>query len=254
MIRIPAKTFQAFCAADCGIIEQCLAAFPATYGRLAAAIGDHFVCESVTRSPFGPSVPLRTDIDELMRLIVDCALSWHERIASVAGLSAPDTDSWRHRALGPYAPRLLAASVAVLTAPGRVSALLALGREPMLRPSASPVTRSAPVIGKPGWDTTMVEADGSDAGLELLRLDYLSRSALLETDAAPVRFIGVPCRNCQKNALQLAPPAQHDGDPQFHSICTVCRDVMDEPTFHAWAKAWANYYGNRLTPAMAANS
>ena len=92
----------------------------------------------MTRSPFGPSVPIRTDIDELMRLIVDCALSWHERIAAVAGLSAPDTDSWHRRALGPYAPRLLAASVAVLTAPGRVSALIALGPEPMLRPQRPP--------------------------------------------------------------------------------------------------------------------
>ena len=30
----------------------------------------------------------------------------------------------------------------------------------------------------------MVAADGSDAGLEVMRIDFLSRSALLETDAA----------------------------------------------------------------------
>ena len=245
----PAASYQTFCFADRGIIAECLAEIPHTYVRLSIAVRQHYTSEKTVHMPFGPSIPLNATADELARLLVDAVCSWHERVAQVARLSGPDTCDWHERSLGVYAARLLVASVPVLSA--HVDVLLGLQAEAMVRPRCSPVARTGTVLAEHG-DTILVSAGGSDAGLELLRLDFLARAALQETKPAPVRFIGVPCRSCQKNALQLAAPAQHDGDQQFYSICIICRDVMDEITFHAWTKAWANYYGNRVTPAMAA--
>lgn len=248
--RLPAMGYQAFCPRDRAIVGECLAELPATYARLALALGDHITAEAMIRVPFGPSVPLRTDVDEILRLIIDCAMAWHERVAAVARLYVPDTEDWHRRALGPYAPALLAFSAPVLLA--HLDALLALAPEAMLRPCASPVTRTARVLSN-GGDTALVEAGGADAGLEVLRLDYLARSAMLETRPSPERLLGVPCANCERRALQRAMPAQHDGDPDWYSACSFCGDLMDEPDYRQHCRRYAAFYRDRMTPAMVAS-
>ena len=284
-VRTPASGPRAFCEADDRIIEAALRAFPSTWARLWPSLLEHVTAEILVRIPFGPSAPIRCDVDEVLRAMVDCALSWHERVAAVDGTLTPpggddeDEPDWRQRSLGRHAPVLMGQSSRRLA--GRVSALTGLAPEPMVRPElvasmgcgtpvADPVLswdeRVAAVAGVPLADvrglaaggpcapggTVMVSAGGAEAGSEILRLDYLARAAMGEIEPAPVCLIGVPCRECQRQALQLAPPAQHDGDTQHYSICSWCRDVMEEPDYRAWVKSWAAYYRDRVTPAMAA--
>ena len=39
--------------------------------------------------PFGPRIPVRLDIDTLMRAIVESLSSWHERVAAADSLTYP---------------------------------------------------------------------------------------------------------------------------------------------------------------------
>ena len=248
-VRTPASGPRAFCEADDRIIEAALRAFPSTWARLWPSLLEHVTAEILVRIPFGPSAPIRCDVDEVLRAMVDCALSWHERVAAVAGLATPDTQEWRRRSLGRRGQAALGESVAVLQE--RVSVLTGLQGEPMVRPELVALMGCG-VPHRVIDGTVLMEADGASAGSEVLRLDYLARAAMGEIEPAPVCLIGVPCRECQRPALRLAPPAQHDGDTQLYSVCSWCRAAMEEPDYRAWVKSWAAYYRDRVTPAMAA--
>ena len=247
--RTPARSYQPVCTADRSILADCIWAAPATYRRLSAAIGIHVVADSVGRTPFGPSVPLRCDIDMLMRGLVDACMSWLERVAAVARLSCPPTETWRRRSLNGHAVTLVEEAAPVLRA--HVDAVLALPAEAMMRPACSPAARTAEALGAWG-DYALLVSDGGTAALEFLALDHAARSALLETPAPVVQLLGVPCRECSRRSLRLAPPKQHDGDADVYSVCSLCRDAMPEPDYRAWSKAWAGYYGSMMTPAQMA--
>jgi hypothetical protein len=245
MRRTPALAYRAFCETDRDLIGAVLDGFPALHGRLAAAIGDFMTAELLIRVPFGPSVLLRTDVDGLMRHIVEVACSWHERVAAVAGLAAPDTQATHARELGPRSGTLLGDACRVLGA--HLDALLALEAEPMVRPRVSWLSSVMPdAVVTGGWrDCLTVCLGGAGAGNELLRLEFLGRAALLETEPAPVRLLGVPCRGCERRTLRRAGPPQHDGDPEWYSECAWCRDLLDGPEYEAWVKANAAYYEQR---------
>lgn len=252
--RKPVMTWRAFCESDRAIIGDCVRAMPATYERLCRALLERVTGEVLVRIPFGPSVPLRVDVDEIMRLIVDAAMTWHERVGRVARLSAPDSARWRAMSLGPLAAALLGPSCAVLGA--HLDVMLGLEPEPMLRPSASPAARAAfgaavfSVIG----DTTLADAGGAQAGLEFQRLDYLARAAMGETAPQVTRLLGVVCANtqCSRMALRLADPPQHEGDTAYLSQCMSCRHLMTEQEYTMWARRNARYWAARLTPAQVA--
>lgn len=251
--REPALCPRAFCETDRSIIGQCLTAFPALHCRLSALTGTFLTAEVLVRAPFGPSVPLRVDVDELMRLIVDVACSWHERVADVARLSVPDTQVTRRIQLGMRAGTLLGPACHILGA--HLDTLLGLEHGPVTRPASSCLSVIVPDAEVAGaWsDTVMLMLSGADAGNEIMRLDYLARSALLETEPAPVRLLGVPCRGCGKAALQRAAPAQHDGDPEFYSVCVLCGDALDDAEYKRWVGMNAKYVETR-TPAQLAAS
>jgi hypothetical protein len=250
--RTPARSYQPFCHTDRAIIGECIDGFPALYGRLASAIGDFLTAEILIRAPFDSSVLLRVDIDGLMRLLVDVACSWHERVAEVAALTAPDTQRTRRLALGAGAGALLPPACGVLTA--HLDALLSLSPGEMMRPQLSwlaSVVPDAPVTG--AWrDSVMLMLGGADAGSEVLKLDYLGRAALLETEPGPARLLGVPCRGCDRRTLRRAPPPQHEGDREWFSQCGTCRDLLDYAEYTAWVRANAAYYVTRVTPAQIA--
>jgi hypothetical protein len=248
--RTPAKTWQAFCSADRTIIGECLDAFPGLYRRLHGAIGDFLTAETLVRAPFGPSVPLRGDVDALMRAMVAVACSWHERVSAVASLAVPDTQASRAAELGMRAGQLLARSCPVLSA--HLDVMLALEPGEMTRPASSaPLCPDATVTGS-HRDSVTVLLSGADAGNEILRLDYMGRSALLETDPAPVRFLGVPCRECDRRQLRRHPPPQHDGDPEWWSVCQLCGDLMTFADYRVWTKRNADFYVARVSPAQVA--
>jgi hypothetical protein len=250
-VRAPAPGYRAFCDADRDLIGAAVAAFPALHQRLAARIGDFFTPEVLIRAPFGPAVPLRLDVDELMRLIVAAACSWHERVAAVAGLAAPDTQATRGAELGLRPQSALIPACRVLGS--HLDALLALEPGPLMRPS-SPLLAAVPggvVTGRARGSLCLL-LSGADAGNEILRLDYLGRAALLETEPGPERLLGVPCRMCDLRSLRRARPPQHDGDPRWHSECMTCGDLMGEDDYRVWVRRNASYWSERVTPAQAA--
>jgi hypothetical protein len=252
--RTPARSYQPFCHADRAIIGECIAGLPALYGRLAGAIGDFMTAEVLIRAPFDSSVLMRVDIDGLMRHLIDVACSWHERVASIAGggLSVPDTQQTRRMELGARAGVLLPPACEVLTA--HLDALLGLQPGEMMRPQVSWLWGVIPdAVVRGAWrDSVLVVLDGRNAGTELLRLDYLGRAALLETEPGPERLLGVPCRGCDRRTLRRAAPPQHEGDTEWYSECASCRDLMDCGEYAAWVRANAAYYVTRVTPAQVA--
>jgi hypothetical protein len=250
--RSPATCTRAFCEKDWSLIARCLSDLPALHGRLHAAIGDHVVREIVLRVPFGPTVPLRLDVDEIMRLIVDCVMTWHERVASDGGLAQVDSAAWRARSLGMRSGDQLPQSVKILA--GHLTTLLGLPASPMLRPSASPAAKAvyaAEIITTAG-ETALTMAGGDTAGNEILRLDWLGRACLLETSAPVERIIGVPCKECERRALVRAAPPQHEGDPEFASCCRYCGDLLAPDEYAEWAALNAAYHRNSQTPAQRA--
>ena len=254
MRRTPGMSYQAFCHTDRDLIGRTLGEFPALHERLAASIGDFLTAELLIRVPFGPSVLIRVDIDGLMRHMVEVACSWHERLAAIAaaGLSAPDTQATRARELGMRSGMLLPDSCRRLAE--HLDALIALEPEPMIRPRVSwlsSVVPDAAVLGS--WrDCLTVALGGAEAGNEILRLDYLGRAALLETEPAPVRLLGVPCRGCDRRTLRRAQPPQHDGDPEWYSECWMCRDLLSLEDYNQWVKRNPAFYVTRVTPAQVA--
>jgi hypothetical protein len=252
MRRTPAMGYRAFCETDRDLIGRTLDAFPALHARLADSVGDFFTAEILIRVPFGPSVLLRVDIDGLMRHMVDVACSWHERVAAVAGLAVPDTQQTRARELGMRSGSLLVTACAVLGS--HLDALLALEAGPMMRPRLSWLSSVVPdaTVGGAWRDSVLLDLSGAEAGNEVLRLDYLGRAALLETEPAPVRLLGVPCRGCDRRTLRRAQPPQHDGDPEFYSECWMCRDLLSYEDYTAWVKRNAAFYVTRVTPAQVA--
>ena len=252
MRRTPAMGYRAFCDTDRDLIGRCLALFPSLHERLSAWVGDFLTAEVLVRAPFGPSVLIRVDIDGLMRHLVEVACSWHERVAAVAGLAPPDTQQTRARELGMRSGQLLAPACEVIGA--HLDALLALEPEPMVRPRVSWLSSVVPDAAVQGaWrDCLSVVLGGAEAGNEVLRLDYLGRASLLETEPAPVRLLGVPCRSCDRRTLRRAAPPQHEGDPEWHSECFMCRDLLSYEEYAQWVKRNAAYYVTHVTPAQAA--
>jgi hypothetical protein len=243
-VRVPARSWQPFCPADRDLAGSVVEGLPALHARLAARIGDFFTPEIMVRAPFGPSVPLRLDVDELMRLIVTAACSWHERVAAVARLALPDTQATRAAELGLRSGALLAPACAVLTS--HLDALLALEPGPVMRPPSALLAAlpDATVTGI-ARGSLCLSLSGADAGNELMHLDYLGRAALLETVPGPERLLGVPCRSCDLRSLRRAQPPQHEGDPEWHSECSACGDLMGETEYSLWVKRNAAYYGTR---------
>ena len=119
------------------------------------------------------------------------------------------------------------------------------------------VLPEALVVGRHG-DELLIEPDGADAGNEVLRLEYVGRAVLAETDPAAEKLLGVPCRSCTDSApsgartLRRAAPPQHEGDPVYVSECSVCGHLMTPDEFRQWVRMNARYWKARVTPAQLA--
>ena len=58
-----------FCESDTRHIERCLEEIPEQYVHLFAELGRPSARGSAVRMPFGPRVPIRVDVDALMKLM-----------------------------------------------------------------------------------------------------------------------------------------------------------------------------------------
>lgn len=243
---IPARGPRAFCSADRAKIAAALSELPRMYVSLSSELGTPVRRESMIHTVFGPKVPLRGDVDEIMHSYAEILSSWHERVAAVASLAAPPARSRQAPAV--------ARALEVLSAEGRLDVLLALPAEPMRRAITYRQMEEAGDIDgtvRAGYVASTPELDGGDAGLEILRLHRRSRAILGETREKPVELLGVPCRvpECNYLALQRAELPSDPSEDGPWSICAECGDVMDETTYREWVALCAAYERNRANPA-----
>lgn len=263
----PALGYRAFCDRDWELIGTCLGDLPAIWLRLAAELHQPAVAETHVHVPFGPSVPVRLDVDAAMRLTAARLAMWEARVRAAAG--------WTSR--NPFAAVVSARAVAeaARTLAKKLSVLLAL--------QAAPATRNFPLNpGRHGQQASIspeileeygdaeimhvgadfiglfVTHDGAMAGLEILHLHYWDRAVLRETPARPEELIGVECRNrdCSIRVLRRADPPWHKGDPEYWSECPGCGNLMTEDDYRLWTGQLAAYHRARLAamPTLSAIS
>ncbi len=248
-VTIPGRAARAFCETDWQIIGRCLrqdqlpadglqSDLPALARRLASAIGDHVIRETRIRVPFGPSVPLRLDVDAHLRSMASRLASWEKRVTGTAGLQDDGH---------PDFPGLAEASEVIAVSSGRLhthlTTLLGLQPAEMTRwlPLPPPI-ETVPVVTVAGAGRRGVLLSGADAGNEILWMNWLARAILLETPARRELLAGVPCRQCARLALWRAQPPQHDGDPEYWSECQYCSHRMTRDVYDQWVRANAVYY------------
>jgi hypothetical protein len=245
-VRKPGRGYQPFCRKDRRLIETDLSQMPAQFVYLAAEIGNPARTGQVVHVPFGPRIPIRLDIDTLMRAIVECLSSWHERVAERDSLTYPTAKTSKLQR------QMVAVRNAERVIVNRIDALLVLDSQPMAR-TRRVMTERDPK-GRSTEDITENEdLDGIDAGMEIFTLRYLCRAVLGETKARPDDLLGVPCRReeCDKIALCRAELPSDPKVAAWWSECGVCGDRMDEDEYREWTRwyaAWAQ--GTRTLPVL----
>jgi hypothetical protein len=230
-----------FCGRDTSLVARSLAGLPAWYVALRVAIGDkpRGRDDKVSGSRAAP-VPVRLNVDALIRDMITILCSWDERIADAHQLTRPATWLTRLRRDEVTIP----ATVGALTP--RLPDLLQLPPSPMWRTCSLHAAAALPA-GTPGrvhplagYAEVFTELDGTGAGLELLRLDYRCRRVLGHTTPPPVRLDGVPCRQCEALALEVAP------EPQYRSLCADCGHLMSHAEYRDWARQYAAWARQRV--------
>lgn len=244
--RTPGRGYQPFCPKDRRLIETDLSQIPAQFVFLAAEIGNPVKNGQMIRMPFGPRIPIRIDIDTLMRAIVESLSTWHERVAERDSLTYP------YARTSKLQRQMIAVRNAERVLIHRVDALLALDSQPAARTRRVRTERDPE--GRATEDITENEdLDGIDAGMEIFTLRYLCRAVLGETNARPEELLGVPCRReeCDKIALRRAELPSDPKVPSWWSECWVCGDRMGEDEYREWTRwyaAWAD--GARTVPVL----
>lgn len=227
-VRKGALGYRAFCEACRADIDLALGDLPGYWLLLRAELGTPASDGLHMHMPFGPSVPIRLDIDAQMRLMIETLCSWEERVRDMARLTILDTPLSRWRRGG----KAIAQSARTLGL--HLDVLLALSVAPMWR------LRDG-VMGTE-------DMDGAAAGLEVLHLKYRARSILGETTPPPVPLPGIICRRkaCDLRALYRAEPPQHEGAKAWWSVCAACGDRMTEPEYRTWTTRCAAYENAKI--------
>ena len=246
----PAMTPRAFCEADDTDIAAKLPDLPKLCIWLMLSLREQAKGTVAIRVPFGPSVPIRIDVDALLRLTVEVLVSWHGRVAEVAGLTVPDLAYTRTVAL---TRGYLVARRSAKVLEGHLTTLLGLDPKPMQRPA--PTMNPLPGIDLPDTITTngayeTHDLDGAWAGNEVIRLHHLCRAVVGDTDPKPERLVGVPCkqRSCDAFTLRRAPMPEKPDDTVYWSQCDACGDVMTEDEYKRWTRRYAIYANSGILP------
>jgi hypothetical protein len=247
--RIPGFTYQAFCQACTDNIVTALAGLPGAYARIEDEYGSPVRRgDQAIRVPFGPSVPIRLDVDALQREAPPVIGGWAARVRRVPGLSlsaavhddpgTPDGFAEACRVLRLHPGPLISLQPGWMTRTYRLpldeDTEALIGDEEILRAGDDYVT-------------VQVLCDGTTAGNEILGLARRSAAVLGELRAKPQELLGIPCRadGCGWTALVRAEPPPDPDDPGWYSICLKCRDRMSEPDYREWVALCAAYERNR---------
>lgn len=206
---------RAFCEKDEQWIGKILAEMPETYTRLRLLLArSQQAGERVSGSREAP-IPLATDIDAFMREIVHVTLDWDDQVRAVARLS--DYPVGRRR-------DAVALADACRTLGRSLSTLLSLAPEIKVRHVPMSVLYEAELDFSIWWDTSgdawgNVTMDGTDAGLEFLRLSGRARG-MLGLNRGRRRITEVPCDDC--DATTLVQWEARDGGYEPVIRCTNC--------------------------------
>lgn len=245
--RTPAFTYQAFCPACIDRIAEALAELPKAYVRIEEEYGSPVRRNQAIRAPFGPSVPIRLDIDALQREAPPIIGAWAARVRSVPGLQLSAAEH------APETPEGFAEDCRVLRL--HPEPLFALQPKWMTRTYRPPFDEQTwaliadQEILRAGDDYVSVQVlcDGATAGNEILDLQWRSTAVLGELRTRPEELLGIPCRadGCGWMALVRAEPPSDPEDPGYYSACTRCRDRMSEGDYREWVAMCAAYERNR---------
>jgi len=237
--RFPAWTRTVYCDKDMGRIRWALKAIPELWVELWLELGRKpargFDPQAVAVSKVHAPIPLRPDIDALMRDAVWLLTVWAERVRaeSPAGLAVADTqDGQRMRPAVALdrAARLLGDHLAALVAlPADMVAWTAsLDR---VRGDLADSIDAGLITGvtKPGgWACLISSATGADAGLAILDLHHRMRRTLGLT--AVVHRLLAPCASCGAADIRQAP-----GDE--YAECRTCGRLYNRDDYDQLARA-----------------
>ncbi|MFI6496886.1 hypothetical protein [Nonomuraea typhae] len=210
-ITQPALTYRAYCDRDREHLARTISRLPQQYVELYQALPRSNGDGPKVSGSKAPPLPLRADVEALMRDMVHVVASWQKVIAAVAGL-AESGPKRQGRALSD-ACRALAA---------HVDALLALDPWPVVRymPLADAAKLGAAsgfVFPHAGYAAVNLELGGADAGDELLYLAARCRSILGLTRRRDL--LPVPCHACGYVAIYREETADGMQDEAYCGRC-----------------------------------
>jgi hypothetical protein len=246
--RVPGFTYQVFCQACADLVVAALTEMPGVYVRIEQEYGSPVRRgDTSVRSPFGPSIPIRLDIDALQREAPPVVGGWAARVRAVPGVQLSAAQHPPDTAEG------FAEACKVLRL--RPDPLFALQPGWMTRTYRLPLDEITEGLvgdleilhGGDDFVTVQVLCDGATAGNEILSLRRRATAVLGEMRSKPVELMGVPCRadGCGRMSLVRAEPPSDPDDPGDYSICLRCRARMSEADYREWVALCAAYERNR---------
>lgn len=215
---------RAFCEKDERWIGKIITELPETYARLRLLLGRGSQQEERVSGSREAPIPLATDIDAFMREILHIALDWEEQVMAVASLS--DYPEGRRRDGA-------ALAAACVTLSRQLTTLLSLSPETKVR--YVPVSRLYEDDLDFGiwWDPSGdawgdYSMDGTDAGLEFLRLSGRARG-MLGLNRSRRRITEVDCDDCETPTLVQW--EAYDGGWEPAVRCTACPNAYTGKRF-----------------------
>lgn len=192
--RLPALTPRPLCEPDRTLLFQTINQTPATYVDLYRALPRLNGTGPKVSGSKSPPLPLRADVEALMREMNHITTTWAEIVSAVAGLSADQPK--RH---GPAIQQ----ACDILTR--RLDALLALDTWPVARyfslkaASELPPGTGGKVFPSAGYAVAIVHLDGAEAAEEIFSLHAKCRSMLGLTRKRET--LNIPCEHCGRAAI-----------------------------------------------------
>lgn len=177
----PALGPRALCSADRDHLVTAIEALPGLHMKLYMILGVKGSGSDGPRVSGGlktPPIPIRPDVDALMRRILDVLSSWEERVRLVARLSGPDTALSRRRR------DEVAMTTMCRTLAAHVDVLLALEPESMMRDvdiaghARLPEGAAGFVHPSAGWIAYQGDLGGGNAAVEIFTLIEACKSKL----------------------------------------------------------------------------
>jgi hypothetical protein len=206
---------RAFCEKDEAWIGRILTGLPETYTRLRLLLARSQQQEERVSGSREAPIPLATDIDAFMRDMVLVACSWEDQVRAVARLSDYPDGHRRAAVALADASRTLAANL---------TTLLSLAPEDKMRPVPRAMLFEGDLDFPIFWDTSgdawaHYAMDGTDAGLEFLRVSGRARG-MLGLNRGRRRITEVPCDDCKAGTLVQWEGRDGGWEPVIR--CTSC--------------------------------